>query len=109
MFTHGMELFWPMVWQARRNKNTILVVEDDEFLKAALVPILYSVDPQLDLRWVTSYEEALRAMDRELPDLIIADCLLGPGGTGLDLFKHCQKVGPGISFLMITGLGKEGL
>ena len=52
----------------------VLVIEDDEFLRPALARILYSIDPNLNLRWITNYEQGRQAIHQQKPDLIISDC-----------------------------------
>jgi DNA-binding NtrC family response regulator len=109
MFSFEWDYFWSGRWLFAHSRRSVLVVEDDVFLKPAMARVLYSLDAEMNLRWASSLAEARQAISEDLPDLVISDCLLGPGGNGLELWRFCQKEKPDIPFLMITGLAPRSL
>jgi two-component system chemotaxis response regulator CheY len=68
-----------------------LVVDDNEFVRRLVFEILVSFGARY-VQQATSAEEALAAMKRREPDLIITDWVM-PGLTGLDLLRSLRGGG----------------
>jgi PAS domain S-box-containing protein len=81
-------------------ESKILIVDDEESIcfgfKVHLEKEGYEVQVAND------YSEALEAIDKQEPDVIIADIILG-GFTGIDLLEEIRKNGLSIPVIMITG------
>ncbi len=86
--------------------NKILVVEDDICLSHIITRIFKSIEPQPEIHWVCSAEEAdikIKENDANY-SLIIADYTLNGDQTGIDLWNNCLKKYPKIPFMMISSL-----
>ena len=83
----------------------ILIVDDDEPLRRALSRTLrgngYEVDEASDAR------EALSAIDRQAPDLILTDIMM-PGGDGVELINAIRGRAPRPGILAMSGRGSMG-
>ena len=90
-------------------KQSILIIEDDTDLVAAIVKLLqnkgYSVSYAYDP------EEGMKKLDQEKPDLIILDVMFGSKGEskGFDFAQKLRTNKPlsGIPVLMITAINTE--
>jgi len=76
----------------------VLFVEDDELFAAVAMEI---IGPLAAIRWVTSAEQALDALNTEDWDLVIADVNL-PGRSGIELARESKRVCPLASTLILT-------
>ncbi len=66
----------------------IMIVEDDKFIGDILLREVLKNHKNCEL--ISSGEEALEALKRELPDILILDIFL-PGINGLDLLDSLRK------------------
>ena len=83
--------------------NVILTVEDQAEVREAIRRSLVKIYPRATIVACASADEAfLQLLDGNI-DLIISDFELGPGPTGLALWKWLQKQGRQIPFLLISG------
>ena len=87
-------------------KQKILIVDDDSAIVAAVQFLLEQHGYQTKVAW--SGEEALAAIEKESPDLILLDIML-PAKDG---FEVCQRVREnddwkGIRILFVTALGYD--
>ncbi len=95
---------------ATRTNRKVLVVEDDLTLKVLIEKVLQSIDPEIQMDWTTTVDEALMGLSRKSAawggtgyDLIIAD-IFTPGTTnGYDLWDTCQKRFPDVPILITSG------
>jgi DNA-binding NtrC family response regulator len=80
----------------------ILIVEDDERVRNALVSLLeewgYTVDA------ACNGSDAWDKITGSQPAVVLSDLQM-PGLTGLDLLKRTHEFNPAISFIMLTGHG----
>ncbi len=83
---------------------SVLVVEDDLFMKPILMRILQSLDETIKVYWAVSVDEAKEALSEGAFSLVIADYFLLGQDNGLDLWKHCQDKFSDIPFVMVSGL-----
>ena len=81
--------------------SKILLVEDSELLRSALVSFLKR--EKIRPLPTASLNEALDLVEEVRPDLILCDIQL-PDGSGLDLIRHLRKEGIRIPIILFTGL-----
>jgi DNA-binding response OmpR family regulator len=93
-----------------RNKATkmegmkiLLVDDEEEFVK--------TLSERIEIRGLKadvalSGEQALKAMDENLPDVIVLDLKM-PGMDGMEILRRAKKAHPAIQVIMLTGHGSE--
>ncbi|MCE3004209.1 MAG: response regulator, partial [Xanthomonadaceae bacterium] len=84
----------------------VLVVDDSDSLRAML--LAYMRDQPWSIAAVGSAHEALQAIDRQRPDLILLDMQL-PDAQGLELFHAMRRHAPHSAIVVITAYGSIGL
>lgn len=82
----------------------VLIVDDDR----DLTDLLHFAFKRAGLLAVVAHDppSALRAFDREQPELVVLDINLG-GSSGLDLLRELRRLGSTVPILMLTALGSE--
>jgi CheY-like chemotaxis protein len=85
-------------------KNRILIVEDDEEMRALLRDMIE--DGGYEIASVNNGSEAFRKLAKESFDLIITDVRM-PGLTGLDILPGIKKLQPNAPIIVITAFGSE--
>ncbi len=78
----------------------ILVVEDDDFVRASMVSSLEALGHTV--RQAPDGEAGLCALHDERPDLLITDYLM-PGMTGAELVQRTRAMFPGLPTIIATG------
>jgi DNA-binding response OmpR family regulator len=81
----------------------VLVVEDDPTV--ATVVVRYLEREGYGVTWAAKGSAAMRAIDQELPGLIVLDLLL-PEVDGFEILAHVREIGP-VPVIMLTALGDE--
>lgn len=84
--------------------STVLIVEDDLFVRELLQFILEQEDYKVES--CTCGEEALRKAESNSYDLVVSDLNL-PGIGGIEMIRHMRKLQPGLPILAITGIEFE--
>jgi two-component system, NtrC family, response regulator HydG len=88
--------------QSQAGRGRILIVEDEEIVRQLLTSLLreegYTVDS------VDTGEEALRALDRELYDLVLLDLNL-PGMHGMNVLAAAPALQTDAQFIVMTAFG----
>lgn len=69
----------------------VLIVEDDELMRTALVRLIERSPIEFECVGVGSWEDACREIERSTPDLLITDFYLEDGHTALDLLKRASR------------------
>jgi DNA-binding NarL/FixJ family response regulator len=82
-------------------KKTVAIVEDDPWLRNELVSVLKSAPDIECLYALTSGEEALLRVPRQLPDVVLMDIKL-PGLSGIDCVGILKKNHPILEIVMLT-------
>lgn len=82
--------------------NTILVVDDDQTVTAALAVILTSSGYEIST--TNSIGEAKSVLSSRSFDLVITDLRLADG-TGIDLITHIKKQSPDTEVILMTAFG----
>ena len=85
----------------------VLLVEDDEDDYVIISDLLSEME-ELDLEWVSDYEEALGAIGREEHDVCLLDYRLGVR-SGLDLLRAASERGHRTPMILLTGQGDRDL
>jgi DNA-binding response OmpR family regulator len=85
-------------------KKRILIVEDDEEMRALLRDVIEEEGYKTDS--VNNGSEAFRKLVKESFDLIITDIRM-PGLTGLDILPGMKKLRPEAPIIVITAFGSE--
>lgn len=85
-------------------KARILVVEDDTHIALGLKEVLGSEG--YGICTCERGDEALKAVARELPDLILLDVML-PGASGYEICRELRAAGKTVPILMLTAKGQE--
>jgi len=86
------------------SKKRILIVEDDEEMKALLRDVIEEEGHKTDS--VNNGSEAFRKLVKQSFDLIITDIRM-PGLTGLDILPGMRKLHPEVPIVVITAFGSE--
>lgn len=79
----------------------VLIIEDDDLMAEAMGRILAAMGHTVVHRAVAE-AEALRAARRAVPDLVLADIQLGPGGDGLTAAQAIVAESP-VPVIFVTG------
>jgi len=82
--------------------KTILVVDDEESICQSLRGILS--DEGYEVRTAGSSEDALKAIEEDVPDLVLLDIWL-PGMDGLEALKIIKTETPQVPVIMMSGHG----
>lgn len=79
----------------------VLVVEDNQFSRTLVSGLLrnngYAVHA------CSTAAQALESIQRETPDLVIADLDLGKGPTGIDVLRAVRRVAPDLPAIILSG------
>jgi CheY-like chemotaxis protein len=88
---------------AKAAAKRILLVEDQRESAQVLQAGLESLDAGFKVIHVTSAEDALKALDKGVFDLLIADVLL-PGISGLELMARFRRRNPATKVILVSGV-----
>ncbi|MDO9123320.1 MAG: response regulator [Deltaproteobacteria bacterium] len=86
------------------DKKRILVIEDDEEMRALLKD--FFLEEGLETDSVSNGSEAFRKLVKESFVLVITDIRM-PGLTGLDILPGIRKLQPEVPIIVITAFGSE--
>lgn len=86
----------------RDERQTILVVDDDEVLQKRLVRAF--ADRGFDARGASGFDDAVRLAEAEAPELCVVDLRM-PGRGGLELLTELLRIEPHTEVLILTGYG----
>jgi CheY-like chemotaxis protein len=86
---------------------TVLVV-DDSGVDRRLAAGLLSANPELTVADAASGRDALEAVARQAPDLVVTDLQM-PDMDGLELVRALRQCWPGVPVMLMTGHGSEEL
>lgn len=80
----------------------ILVVDDEAYIRKTLSDLL--ADEGFEVSNASNGYEALKSIEKELPDLVLLDIWM-PGIDGIETLKEIKKLAPELPVVMITGHG----
>ncbi|MEO5968553.1 MAG: response regulator [Bdellovibrionia bacterium] len=98
---------------AIQNHPKVLVVEDDLCMKRILTLLLHNINPEIEIKWMPSADEAwaeLQTNSIVMPspyNLFISDISTPGIKSGLDFWKTCQTRYPHVPFLFTSGMPVE--
>jgi PAS domain S-box-containing protein len=81
----------------------VLLVEDDEDDYVIIRDLLSEME-RFELEWLTDYDDALGAMEREEHDVCLLDYRLGKR-SGLELLREALRRGYKVPIILLTGQG----
>ena len=82
-------------------KTRILIVDDHPMMRQGLAQLVNN-EPDLAVCCeVENAHQALAAIDKDPPDLVLADITL-PDKSGIELIKDIQAINPGLAVLVIS-------
>ncbi len=84
-----------------RGSETLLVVEDNEDVRAIMISALTPLGYQLVV--ASSGPEALEILAETAVDLIVSDVIMPGGMTGIDLIREAQVRRPAVLGLLVSG------
>jgi len=96
-----MEIDTSIVQAPASNLAKVFIVEDDVFLGRVLTEQVKASG--IDVERFMSAEDALKALEQTVPDLILLDIFL-PGLNGLDMLEQLRKkdFGPKVSVIVVS-------
>jgi PAS domain S-box-containing protein len=83
----------------------VLIIDDDEddfFITHTYLEAISHY--KTDIIWAKNYEEGVRKLISEQPDICLLDFLLG-GKTGISLLREVRKMGCDVPIILLTGKG----
>ncbi|MCA9154843.1 MAG: sigma-54-dependent Fis family transcriptional regulator [Planctomycetales bacterium] len=84
------------------SKVSLLLVDDDRHVLRSMAEWLR--ESGFDVWEATGRSEAIRQLERHVPDLVLCDVRL-EDGDGFDVLGHCHQNYPNVSVILITGYG----
>lgn len=85
--------------------SRILLIDDAEIEHLTMQRMLHKIPAaRVSLDWVSSFSEAIAALDRDEYDLYLVDFRLGHH-SGLDLIRHARSRGNSKPIIVLTGHG----
>jgi len=82
----------------------VLFVDDEEELVSAVVERLQLRG--IEARGATAGADALRMVERERFDVVVADVKM-PGLGGLEVVRHIKALHPGLQVILLSGHGSQ--
>ncbi len=83
-------------------KGSLLLVDDDRYVLESMA--LWLREQGYDVVESATYQEALRQLDAQPPQLLLADVRL-QDGDGFDLLAYSRKKYPAVPVILLTGYG----
>lgn len=86
----------------------VLLVDDQQLLRRGLAMLLSTADGIEVSAQAAGGDEALAALGRELPDVVLTDARM-PGMDGVELAERCRERWPELPVLMLTTFDDEAI
>lgn len=92
----------------------VLVVEDDFSQMNLMEELLLEINPETEIDWELEANTAIKTIVNESTkgrgyDVVISDIELGPGLSGMDLFRYCAESEPYIEPVLISAHSRRKL
>lgn len=84
--------------------RTILIVEDDPFLRTSLALFLQATDPDVAVSQAGTLTKAIETMHGSTFDLFFVDYLLGGNETGVDFWEACIEHATETPFVLFSSV-----
>src|SRR4029078_6676183 len=88
--------------EAPHGRETVLLAEDDAFVRAYAVSCLDSLGYRV-IAAVDGQEALTRLNQGETPDLLFTDIVMPGGISGWELVERAQRMRPGLKVLLASG------
>jgi DNA-binding response OmpR family regulator len=85
------------------SEKRVLIVDDSKDIGRMIAAALGTLDPGVQVKMMTSAEEAVLEITRQPFDLLVIDIRL-PGISGLDLTRRIRSRNPNLKIIQISGL-----
>lgn len=85
-------------------QKAILIVDDSIIIIERVAEILKDLETVSSVSQVHSYTEAMDALGKDRPDIVLLDINL-PGTNGIELLRHLKKTDPSIVVIMFSNRG----
>jgi DNA-binding response OmpR family regulator len=85
------------------SEKRVLIVDDSKDIGRMIAAALGTLDPGVQVKMMSSAEEAVLEITREPFDLLVIDIRL-PGISGLDLTRRIRSRNPNLKIIQISGL-----
>ena len=83
---------------------TVAVVDDHPVVREGICAML-AHDATIEVLWMaTSLKEARDALQRETPDVVVLDVMLGAGENGLDLISELRRHTPSPAVIVLSAV-----
>lgn len=86
-----------------KEMKVLLVDDEEEFVKTLAERIKMR---ELKSDVALDGEQALKMMDKDLPDVMVLDLKM-PGIDGMEVLRRTKEAYPGVQIIMLTGHGSE--
>ena len=83
--------------------HRIVVVDDEELVRAGLVDLLASMDEYTVVGEAASAADAGGTIERGNPDLVVVDVILGDGLDGIQLTRDIKAERPFLPIVILSG------
>jgi DNA-binding NarL/FixJ family response regulator len=87
--------------------NRLLLCEKNKYFKDALLQIIQSCFPEIDIKWVLSSEECLAESKDFKPDILILGVNIYTGTNELDILPRLRENHPTVNIILFTDYGIE--
>jgi DNA-binding NarL/FixJ family response regulator len=80
----------------------ILLCEKNEYFKEALLQIIQSRFPDIDIKWISNGNECVAATAEYKPDILILGANIYTGTNELDILQLLRKNHPAVNIVLFT-------
>nr|BBH86488.1 DNA-binding response regulator [Thermosporothrix sp. COM3] len=88
-------------------KTKVMLVDDHRIVRRGLYSFLKAFDDMEVVGEVSSGEEALKQLDRWMPDVVVMDLLMPGGMDGIEAIKQIHEQAPNIRIVALTSSTEE--
>jgi DNA-binding NtrC family response regulator len=109
MFKHMKSPMMRLLFNFKKTSRKVLILEDDEVSLHLMKQVIHVLDRELIICGVKSVTDAKAEIEKEAPLLVVSDCLLEGGESGIEFWKFCQKRYPKTPFLLVSALSTPAI
>src|SRR5687768_13386180 len=79
----------------------VVLVDDSPLFVQRIIKLLHEFSMIAGIKVASSYEEAVKILDKEMPDVALLDINL-PGKSGIEVLKRIRSVNTTCCVIMVT-------